>query len=120
MNQPEIDMDEAKLAALRIIAIDEGEPGADDEVDFLDSVAVARAFVADPWKPVDGPAHRGLILGWDAGYRVVAVLIWSERQQKFTYANEQGNPTMAYPWTQPTLYRLLPEPPPAGPGAVNG
>ena len=33
-------------AALRIVAIDEGAPGADDEIDYLDAVAVARALLA--------------------------------------------------------------------------
>lgn len=33
-------------AALRIVAIDEGTPDADDEVDYLDAVAVARALLA--------------------------------------------------------------------------
>ena len=33
-------------AALRIVAVDEGTPGADDEIDYLDAVAVSRALLA--------------------------------------------------------------------------
>lgn len=36
----------AKEAAHRLIAVDEGLPGADDEIEYLDAIAVARALDA--------------------------------------------------------------------------
>lgn len=37
---------DAIAAALRIVAVDEGTPGADDEIEYLDAVAVARTLLA--------------------------------------------------------------------------
>ena len=54
-------------AALRIVAIDEGAPGADDEIDYLDAVAVARALLA-----VGGHAPRTEWTFWDS----VQLFIW--------------------------------------------
>ncbi len=39
-------MDDADEAARRLIAIDEGAPDADDEIDYLDAISVAREYLA--------------------------------------------------------------------------
>lgn len=37
---------DAIAAARRIVAVDDGTPGADDEIEYLDAVAVSRALLA--------------------------------------------------------------------------
>lgn len=49
---------EALEAARRLVAIDEGAPGADDEIEYLDAIAVARALLAS--------ANEGAALREDA------------------------------------------------------
>ena len=52
--------DDAIEAARRIVATDEGWPGADEEIEYLDAVAAARGLLC-----CTSQAPRGLTL-WDA------------------------------------------------------
>lgn len=58
---------DAIAAARRIVAVDEGTPGADDEIEYLDSVEVARALLA-----VGGHAPRR---DWTLG-RLCRLFVW--------------------------------------------
>jgi hypothetical protein len=46
MTAQKSEREEALEAAQRIVAVDEGEPGADDDVGYVDTVLVARALLS--------------------------------------------------------------------------
>ena len=62
---------DAISAALRIVAIDEGTPGADDEIDYLDTVQVARALLAQGCHPTRREWTFWALCRWTIGLGLV-------------------------------------------------